>query len=287
MTPKVFCKRLLSHYFFFVLVQTLVYDIDGFIMIFSLFIRCRRMGAGREAEGDEAMSGEQSYTKVDMIQKTLGNPLGSGEMGIVLARAGAGKTACLTHIALEGLLRGSSVLHVCVGDAPEKAKAWYQELLRNVSMEEPAEDLAALQSRVEPLRFILSYLQQIFSLDKLEQSVGNLKAQGNFHPAMVVLDGLDFDRIDPATVEGLRDFAQRHQVAMWLSARTHRHIATTNERGVPYPCHEIDGLFHAILLMEPGSTGTIEVKTLKKGNCAMSGSPPVFVNAQTFLVKKH
>ena len=56
-----------------------------------------------------------------MIQGILGNPLGPGELGVLLARAGVGKTACLTHIALEQLLRGLPVLRAAPLPGPFRA----------------------------------------------------------------------------------------------------------------------------------------------------------------------
>lgn len=232
----------------------------------------------------------ESLDKLDMkgmIQQTLGKPLGVGEFGVLLARAGVGKTACLTHIALEHLLQGASVLHVCIDDIPDTIKIWYQELLRNIAASQSfsAEESVRLQHRVEPHRFILAYLHHTFNPGKLEQSVRNLKEQANFHPDLVVLDGLDFDRVSRSTLESLQDFAKRHGVSMWMPARTHRHIDTVNERGIPYPCHEIDDLFQAILLLEP-LPDLIRLKVLKRYDRYQPEHPPVSLNPQTFLLKQ-
>ncbi len=54
------------------------------------------------------------------------NRPGPGEMGVLLARAGAGKTACLTQLAIGYLLDKEPVLHVCVDVVPDKVKLWYQ-----------------------------------------------------------------------------------------------------------------------------------------------------------------
>lgn len=220
-----------------------------------------------------------------MIQQTLGRPLRGGEFGVLLARAGVGKTACLTHIALEHLLQGSSVLHVCIDDIPDTVKIWYQELLRNITASRSLspEESVRLQHHVEPRRFILAYLHHTFNPGKLEQSVRNLKEQANFHPDLVILDGLDFDRVSRSTLENLQEFAKRHEVSMWMSARTHRHIDTLNERGIPYPCHEIDDLFHAILLLE-ALPDAIQLKVLKRYDRYQPEHPAISLNPQTFLL---
>jgi hypothetical protein len=219
-----------------------------------------------------------------IIKKTLGKGLNPGEMGIVLSGAGGGKTACLTHMALEQLLNGLTVLHVCIDEKVETIKVWYQELLKNVCAAQPALNYKQLQQQLEPMRFILAYLKDAFSPEKLEQSYQNLKEQAQFKPSLVIMDGLDFDRVTRPTIEALQLFSQKHQVPMWMSARTHRHITTTNDRGVPYPCHEMDDLFRAIILLEPGQEAN-RLVVIKHGDQYMPAYSPVYLNPQTFLLQ--
>ncbi|NTW37003.1 MAG: hypothetical protein HGB17_12945 [Syntrophobacteraceae bacterium] len=222
---------------------------------------------------------------IQMIQGALGKTLGPGELGVLLAWTGVGKTACLTHLALEQMLKGACVLHVCIGETPEKIKLWYHELLKNGVAPRVEEDFAALQYRIEPLRFILAFLHQSFQLSKLEQSLGNLREQAGFSPAMAVVDGLDFDHVERSTIEGLKRFAQESGLSVWLSARRHRHIATQNERGIPYPCHEMDDLFDSILLLEP-SPGAISLRVLKLDNLYRPEHPGMVLNSQTYFIEK-
>jgi hypothetical protein len=226
-----------------------------------------------QPEGQEA---------IDLVKRTLGNPLRPGELGALMARAGVGKTACLTHIALEHLFGSRPVLHVCIDGAAEKIKIWYRELMRNLISSK--DECAAQQRQIESLRFILAYLHQTFTIQKLEQSLQNLEEQTHFHPELVVLDGLDLDREPRNTIVELQEFAQRHQVSLWMSVRTHRHIATTNKNGIPYPCNEIDDLFHAIILLEPASRA-IQVRVLKHDGRYQPKHPELFLNPQTYLLQ--
>jgi hypothetical protein len=220
---------------------------------------------------------------VDLVKRTLGNPLRPGELGALMAQAGVGKTACLTHIALEHLFESQPVLHVCIDGAAEKIKIWYRELMKNLISSK--DECAAQQRQIESMRFILAYLHQTFSVHKLEQSLQNLEEQTNFHPALVVLDGLGLDREPRATIAELQDFAQRHRVSLWMSVRTHRHIAITNENGIPYPCNETDDLFHAILLLEP-TPRAIQVRVLKHDGQYQPEHPELFLNPQTYLLQR-
>lgn len=220
---------------------------------------------------------------MELVRRTLGSPLLPGELGGIMARAGVGKTACLTHIALEHLFQGQPVLHVCIDGVAEKIKIWYQELMRNLASS-ARDQLADLQRRLEGKRFILAYLHHTFSVQKLEQSLQNLEEQTAFHPALVVVDGLHFDHEPRATVAELHEFAHRHGVAVWMSIRTHRHIAISNEHGIAYPCHDSDDLFQAILSLEPGGDA-IRVRVLKHGVQYQPEHPEVLLNPQTYLLR--
>jgi hypothetical protein len=223
---------------------------------------------------------------MELVRRTLGSPLMPSELGALMARAGVGKTACLTHIALEHLFESQPVLHVCIDGVAEKIKIWYQELMRNLLASTSKDEFARLQRRLEGMRFILAYLHQTFSVRKLEQSLQNLEEQTDFHPALVILDGLHFDHEPRALIAELQSFAQKHRVSLWMSIRTHRHIAISNDQGIPYPCHESDDLFQAILSLEP-SPEAIQVRVLKQGERYHPEHPDVFLNPQTFLLQWH
>jgi hypothetical protein len=206
-----------------------------------------------------------------------------GEMGVLLARAGAGKTACLTHLALGYLLDKEPVLHVCVDVVPDKVKLWYNKLLKDIFSNQPERKVSDLQHAIEPLRFIMSFLNRTFSPEKLEISIDNLKEQAKFVPALIVLDGLDFGRAR-ALFEKIGGLARRHSAAVWVSARSHRHIPDVNERGIPYPIDAMDDLFSSVFILQPENDG-IRLKALKeKGNYNPAADFEVLLDPNTFLL---
>ncbi len=235
-----------------------------------------------EIDGMETQQGK-TPKNMEMIKRALGNPLAPGELGVLMAGAGVGKTACLTHIALEQLLNGKAVLHVCIDDSPEKAKVWYHELLKNILSEEQGESLAGVQLRIEPLRFIQSYLQQVFTPEKLSENLSTLRSSADFQPVMIVVDGLDFNALDRKIIEQMKSIAQENGLSIWLSARTPQHISQVNSHGIPYPCHQMDDLFASIILLEPSSK-SIQVKVLKHGQDYQPSLPRLSLNAQTYLL---
>ncbi len=219
-----------------------------------------------------------------MIEACLGSPLQPGEMGALLARAGVGKTACLTHIAMEALSHGQKVLHACIDELPDKVKIWYDELYRNLA--QTSADQSAIRTVKEGMvssRLIMSYMHHTFSPAKLRERIRNLEEQVQFRPDLIVIDGLDFERLGRAQLENMRNLAEESRAALWFSCRTHRHIDIVNERGIPYPCHEVDDLFQAILLLEP-EPEAISIVVLKHRDRYAPPQSRLTLNPRTFLL---
>lgn len=215
------------------------------------------------------------YEKIPIIR------LDRGEMGVLLARAGAGKTAFLTHLALEYILEKEAVLHVCVDEMPDKVKLWYNELLKDIFSTAPECSVSDLQHAIEPFRFIMSFLNQTFSPEKLETGIENLRREAKFDPALIILDGLDFGR-ERGVWEKIGEIARRQSTPVWVSARSHRHIPDVNERGVPYPVDVMDDLFSSIFMLEPEEAG-IRLRALKEKGSYNPVHTDFIIDPITFL----
>ncbi|MEJ5364524.1 MAG: hypothetical protein WHS86_05445 [Desulfosoma sp.] len=219
-----------------------------------------------------------------LVRSCLGQPLRPGEMGVLLARAGVGKTACLTHIALEALAQGEKVLHTCIDELPDKIKIWYEELYRNFKTAIADEALLkTIKDGMVSSRFIMSYLHHTFTPAKLEENIRSLRDQVQFEPTVIILDGLDFERVSRKQLEAIQKTAETHGASVWFSCRIHRHIDIANDHGIPYPCHELDDLFHAIILLEPLAQ-TISMVILKHGDRYKPDHAALVLNPRTFLL---
>ena len=205
--------------------------------------------------------------KNDLISK---NPLGAfsveasdGEsckrMGLVMARAGLGKTAILVQIGLDNMLKGKQVLHVSIGHNIEKIKAWYDDILADIASGSKAENLAELQREVMSNRMIMTFNESSFSRPKLEERLNDLIYQDIFRPSCMIIDGLDFEKVDREALEGMCELQKEAGLNLWFSALTHRGISAVSSDGVPAPCHEVADLFDSVILLQAKSNGESKV----------------------------
>ena len=61
-----------------------------------------------------------NVSPLKILERSSLKGLGRGNLGVLMARAGVGKTACLIHIAFDRLFRKERLLHISLEDVPEK-----------------------------------------------------------------------------------------------------------------------------------------------------------------------
>ena len=71
------------------------------------------------------MKGFISVSPLKVLEKSSKKGLGSGNLGVLIARAGVGKTACLIHIAFDKIFRQEKLVHISLEEGPEKVTSYY------------------------------------------------------------------------------------------------------------------------------------------------------------------
>lgn len=197
--------------------------------------------------------------KTDLIAK---NPMGAfnrdasgndvARMGLVVARPGLGKTAILVQIALDSMLRGKQVVHVSIGENIEKTKAWYDDILTDISSSSKHEDMAEVQMDVRKNRMIMTFNASTFSRPKLEERLNDLIYQDIVRPCCMIVDGLDFSKVDRQTLDDIRELQKEANMSIWFSAVTHRD-SQVETGSIPAPCDAYGDLFDTVIMLQPES----------------------------------
>jgi hypothetical protein len=185
------------------------------------------------------------------VLNPLDETLPDHRMGLVMARAGLGKTAILVQIAMDSMLRGQKVLHVSIGEDLGKAKAWYDDIFKYIAEGFQLENTAEVENDLMRNRIIMTFKESAFSRPKLEERLNDLVYQNIFRPDIVVVDGYDFAEADYESIMDLKEMMASMNVQVWFSALRHRDDDRLSAAGVPAPCHEIDGLFDTVILVQP------------------------------------
>ena len=118
-------------------------------------------------------------------------------MGLVMARAGLGKTAILVQFALDCMLLGNKVLHVSIGEGVDKTRTWYDDIL---SLLTGGEKLGSIPEIMKN-RMIMTFKESSFSKALLEERLDDLVKQNIYKPECLIIDGYDFASNDKQSLE--------------------------------------------------------------------------------------
>ncbi|MBC8208631.1 MAG: hypothetical protein H8E79_05640 [Desulfobulbaceae bacterium] len=207
-------------------------------------------------------------------------------MGLIMARAGLGKTAILVQIALDSILRGNKVLHVSIGEGVEKTRAWYDDILNLMVEGKDFDNLPEMVSEIVSKRMIMTFKESSFGAAKLEERLKDMVQQDIFCPDCMIIDGYDFGETTHEQLQEFKAFMITHGLkTIWFSAVSHRGDDRVSEAGVPAPCHEIDDLFEMIMMIVP-EQDAIKLNLLKCTSGAVEPGTSLLLDPSTMLIKK-
>lgn len=192
-----------------------------------------------------------------LLEKGLHGGLGSGNLGIVLAGHGVGKTSFLVGVAVDELLRKGRVLHVSLSHTVSHVRAHYDTVFEELVASTHLEDEGLIHGEIDRHRSIRVYPPSELTAAKLRDAV-KLECEADAKPSLLILEGLDFSNFSRADVEDVKALAQELEAEVWLES------ACAGERTVEIPAEieALQDLLAVILALEPGD-GTLRLRALK------------------------
>ncbi|NIM01856.1 MAG: AAA family ATPase [Acidobacteria bacterium] len=198
---------------------------------------------------------------VRLLEASIHGGLGAGNIGVVVARHGVGKTAFLVGVALDDLMRGRKVLHVSLEESSERVRSFYDEIFSDLAHERELEDVWRVRLELERNRRIHCYLDGTFSIQKLRDAIYMNRDHGDFHPVAIMLDGFPFADTAEQEIDQLREIARELDAELWMTAVSHREDKT-DESGIPAPLAGLVDKIDVILQMAH-DTKAVHVSLLK------------------------
>jgi hypothetical protein len=183
---------------------------------------------------------------VRVLEKGLHGGLGKGNLGLVLAGHGIGKSSFLVGVALDELLRGGNVLHIAIDQTVAHTRTHYDTLFEELASNARLENAPVVHADVDRRRSIRAVTSASFSAAKLREAV-KIEQETGSPPALVIVESFDAARGVKEELADIRALAQELGAEIWLS--------------VACPGGQVDGLpgalanardaFGVILALEP------------------------------------
>lgn len=192
-----------------------------------------------------------------LLEKGLHGGLGSGNLGVVLAGHGVGKTSFLVGVALDELLRAGRVLHVSLSHSVAHVRAHYDTVFEELASSTHLEDEGLIRNEIDHKRSVRVYPPNSVGVEKLRDAV-KLESEAGAKPSLLVLEGFDLASMPRDDLVALKQLAGELDAEVWLES------ASADERNVTLPpaIAAADDLFGVILALEP-EEGSVRLRALK------------------------
>ena len=191
---------------------------------------------------------------VRIFERAIGGGLGAGNIGVVLSRNGVGKTGFLIGLAIDQLLRGRKVLYISTKESVEHINIFFDHVFHSMADALDMQERPQRQLLMERGRHILVYNRDLFSVEKLEQSVAFLEDAAGFTPDMVIMDGTPrFEKTEQWEIDAIRKLIGAWEAELWTTAVLHREEQQVDDRGVPAEVARFEGDLEVIIQLRPES----------------------------------
>lgn len=188
------------------------------------------------------------YFELDAV---LGGGLQKGNVGLLAAHTGAGKTTFSTAMAVQAAIQGYKVLQIVFEESEKDIiKKQYacltKDYVSNMSRKRISEQTKAEVRRWMPIisqRMVVKRLQNTKTTwEEVENYIYNLIMVKNFNPDVIFIDYFDclkhstdmrLTPVQAATrcIKKVDDFAKTHKYAIWVMQQTNRQGAQAATKG--------------------------------------------------------
>jgi len=216
-----------------------------------------------------------------LLEKGLHGGLGRGNLGLVVAGRGVGKTPVLVGFALDELLREGRVLHISFDQSVAHVRDYYNTVFSDLAHSVHLEDAARIHADIDRQRGIRAYPGMPFSTGKLREAV-KLEGETCAQPTLLVIEGIQMNGDLREELADLKALAQELSAEVWLSAaNSGEHVG-----GIPSDVAPVKDFLSVILALEPASD-CVRLRALKDHENPDVTSLHVALDPRTLLLTRN
>jgi hypothetical protein len=181
---------------------------------------------------------------VRILEKSIKGGLTAGEIGIIAAPSGIGKTSVLVQLGMDKLLQEKKVIHVSFTRQTDYVLAWYESIFEELFKKRNIDNTKELKSDLVKNRVLMNFPQESVTGDQINRGLRSLIVDGGFGAESIIVDGLDFTRADRARFINTRQFAAELGLTVWYSCNT-------KEPGIPSLIRDYVDLIDVVMVLDP------------------------------------
>jgi archaellum biogenesis ATPase FlaH len=215
-----------------------------------------------------------------ILEQSIHGGMGQGNIGVIAACKGVGKTACLVHIATDRLFQGRHVIHVSFCSNTRHIISWYEDIFSELARRNNLTSAMDVHDDIIRNRIIMNFKQDSTHIDRIGKNIRLFLENDNFCVDTLVIDGYNFNK---ATREDFKDFrrlAQENNLELWFSASLKEDV---QERGIPDVLAPFIEDITILIYLEP-SGGFVRLTLLKDHNAIPHSDLHLKLDPQILLI---
>ena len=237
------------------------------------------------------------------IDKLSRGGIGSGELGVIIAPTGAGKSMVLTHLGAMAIVAGKTVIHYTLELSEESVGSRYDSCITGVSLGDLFSFKEMVYEKIQEVKgklIIKEYPTKSASVKTVQQHLQKL-SQRDIKPDIIIVDYGDL--LKPISVhrerrhdlqsiyEDLRALAQENECPVWTASQTNRsglnaEVITMESISEAFSkCFVADLIFSLSRTIEDKNNNTGRVFVAKNRFGADGIVYPVFMDASYVKIK--
>lgn len=197
--------------------------------------------------------------------------LDEGEIGLLTAKKGLGKTSILVQFGIDTLLKDKAIVHVSFNQKSENVITWYSSVLAEICKSHKV-DVDELSDELFRNRTILNFNQDTFTLPKVVNTLKALKDNG-IKLETIIVDDLDLLKTEVSDLNCFCDFIREEKMTAWFS-----YNSEASDLNQILPSEKM-AKFNSVAHLLP-ETESVSLSILKKGE------GKVKLNSKTLLMTK-
>lgn len=204
------------------------------------------------------------FSPIRYFDKTTNARLKPGELGLVTAKKGLGKTSVLVQFGIDTLLNNKGLIHVSFDQQSSNVISWYSSILSEIAKKRNF-NLDFVNEEIMRNRTILNFNQETFTLPKVVNTLKALK-EGGISIDTIVVDGLDLEKISIDDMDCFSKFIKSEKMTAWFSF-----TSESNELNTTLPENKLAYFTTVTHLTSDGKN--IALTVIKNGNSYVSLDP--------------
>ncbi len=222
---------------------------------------------------------------IRILEKSTHGGLGKGNLGVIAARKGVGKTAVLVHLATDQLFQSKHVIHVSFSSDTSHIIDWYEDIFREITRRYNLEEAMRVHNEIIRNRVIMNFNQDGIGVGQVVKSLKAMIDDGGFRADVVVVDTFDFVKAKSDDIATFKSFAEEAGIEIWISATLPAGPSATDENGYPSTLSSVMATVSVLVLLVP-KEGFVHLELAKDHDTAIKSDMHLKLDPKILLIAR-